>query len=99
MKEATIATTAELAGKGRRRKYDQSFREQALKMIDHGQSVRSVAQSLGISENLLHKWKKTRHLSRTSAEEEVVELRTRLRQVEAEREVLKKALSIFSRQS
>ena len=99
MKEATTAISAESVSRGRRRKYDEAFKEQALKMVDNGQSVRSVAQSLGIAENILHKWKKTRNLTRTSAEAEVAELRIRLRQVEAERDILKKALSIFSRQT
>ena len=90
----TEATTNKI-----RRKYDAAFRESALKMVDDGQSVRSVAQSLGVAENLIHKWKKARNLSRTSAEAEVAELRSRLRQVEAERDVLKKAVSIFSRQT
>jgi transposase len=99
MKEATTAISAESVSRVRRRKYDEAFKEQALKMVDNGQSVRSVAQSLGIAENILHKWKKTRNLTRTSAEAEVAELRIRLRQVEAERDILKKALSIFSRQT
>lgn len=87
----------EAATKKVRRKYDDAFRENAVKMIENGQSVRSVAESLGVGENLLHKWKKARQLSRSSVEAEVAQLRARLRQVEAEREVLKKALVIFSR--
>lgn len=82
-----------------RRKYDDDFKQNALQMIEHGQSVRSVAQSLGVSENLLHKWKQARHSRRSDMEAENAELRARLRQVEQERDILKKALSIFSRQS
>jgi transposase len=89
----------EAATKKSRHKYDEAFKENALKMVENGQSVRSVAQGLGVAENLVHKWKKMRNLSRTSVDAEVAELRARLRQVEAERDVLKKALSIFSRQS
>ena len=89
----------EAATKKSRHKYDEAFKEQALKMVENGQSVRSVAQGLGVAENLVHKWKKMRSLSRTSVDAEVAELRTRLRHVEAERDILKKALSIFSRQS
>ena len=89
----------EAAAKKIRRKYDEAFRQSALQMVDDGQSVRSVAQSLGVAENLIHKWKKARNQSRSSAEAEVAELRSRLRQVEAERDVLQKAVSIFSRQT
>ena len=91
MKEATT--------KKSRQKYDEAFRESALKMVDNGQSVRSVAQGLGVAENLIHKWKKMRNLGRTSVDAENAELRAKLRHVEAERDILKKALSIFSRQS
>ena len=82
-----------------RRKYDDEFKRQALQMIDHGQAVRSVAQALGVGENLLHKWKQAARAHQSPDEREVVELRARLRQVEQERDILKKALSIFSRQT
>jgi len=80
-----------------RRKYDDEFKLQALKMIENGQSVRSAAQNLGVSENLLHHWKKTKPANRSALEEENSRLQVKLKQVELERDSLKKALSIFSR--
>jgi len=82
-----------------RRKYDDEFKRQALQMIANGQTVRCVARSLGIGENLLHKWKHAARASASPEEREVSELRASLRQVEMERDILKKALSIFSRQT
>ena len=82
-----------------RRKYDEEFKRQALTMIRNGQSVRSVAQALGISENLLHQWKRAARADQSDAELEIEQLRQRLKQVEMERDILKKALSIFSRQT
>src|SRR5919204_2535129 len=82
-----------------RRKYDEQFKQQALSMIRHGQPVRSVAQALGVSENLLHQWNRSARAGQSAAEQEVEQLRQRLRQVEMERDILKKALSIFSRQT
>ncbi len=41
----------------KRRKYDSTFKADVLKMIANGQSVAYVAQTLGISEALIHKWK------------------------------------------
>ncbi len=82
-----------------RRKYDEDFKRSALRMIENGQSVRSVAQALGVGESQLHKWKRQDRQTRSTPHLEVVELRARLRQVEMERDILKKALSIFSRQS
>ena len=82
-----------------RRKYDEEFKRQALTMIRNGQSVRSVAQALGISENLLHQWKRAARADQSDAELEIELLRKQLKQVEMERDILKKALSIFSRQT
>jgi len=82
-----------------RRKYDEEFKRDALKMIENGQSVRSVAQALGVAEGQLHKWKRVARQHSSPNEQEVFELRARLRQVETERDIFKKALSIFSRQT
>lgn len=67
-------------------------------MIDNGQTVRSVAQSLGVGENLLHKWKSARQSTASGMDQELIELRARNRQLELERDILKKALGIFSRE-
>lgn len=82
-----------------RRKYDEEFKQQALAMIRNGQPVRSVAQALGVSENLLYQWKRAARDSQSNSDLEVEKLRQRLKQVETERDILKKALSIFSRQT
>jgi transposase-like protein len=54
---------------------------------------------LGVSENQLHKWKREIKRMKPETEKEVAELRARLRQVEMERDILKKGLCIFSRQN
>jgi transposase-like protein len=69
-------------------KYDDAFKQQALQMITNGQAVRSVAQALGVGENLLHKWKQSARAHQSPDEREVSELRARLRQVEQERDIL-----------
>ena len=68
-------------------------------MVRNGQPLRSVAQALGISENVLHRWRRDALDSQSDSELEVEKLRQRLKQVEMERDILKKALSIFSRQT
>lgn len=83
--------------RGRRRRYDDEFKAGALKMIDSGQKVREVAESLGISEQQLYNWRSERKTGASAVEREVIELRARTRQLEMERDILKKALSIFSR--
>ena len=66
-------------------------------MVRNGQSVRSVAEALGISENLIHQWKRAARADQSSAELEVEQLLKRLKQVEMERDILKKALSMCVR--
>ncbi len=73
------------------KKYDEEFKQNAVKKIFDGQSVASVARELGVGEGLLHKWKRARLASASDAEREVVELRKKLREVEMERDILKKA--------
>lgn len=84
-----------------RRQYDAEFKRQALQMIADGRSVVSVSQALGVSEGVLYNWrskaKKKSGLSNGAAEAEIKELRKRLKEAEKDRDILKKALSIFSR--
>lgn len=84
-----------------RRKYDEGFKTEALRMVTNGRSVPDVARSLGISENILYKWRTEQKASYSSEESsrdaELEQLRKQLRQVEMERDILKKALAIFGR--
>jgi transposase len=79
------------------RKYDDEYKKEAINKILAGQSVASVARELGVAESLLHKWRQL-HLTQSSeAEREVLALRKKLREVEMERDILKKAALIFGR--
>ena len=73
------------------KKYDDEFKQNAVKKILDGQSVASVARDLGVGEGLLHKWKRARLATASDAECVVIELRKKLREVEMERDILKKA--------
>ena len=78
-----------------RRKYDDAYKQQALQMLRLGQSVPAVAQALGISQGVLYKWKQAERPA--ALDQELEQLRQKLKQVETERDILKKALSIFCR--
>lgn len=85
-----------------RRQYTQEFKAAAVRMVLDGHSVASVCQRLGLtSPNLLYNWKrKLVEQGGTAAvglEARVRELEAELRRVEQERDILKKALSIFGR--
>jgi transposase len=86
-----------------RRRYTREFKEEAVRMVLDGHSVASVCQRLGLSSvNLLYNWKRklVEQGGATAAglEARVRELESELRRVERERDILKKALSIFGRE-
>jgi transposase len=92
-----------------RRKYDEEFKRDVLKMIFNGRPVQEVATSLGLNANMVQKWRAQHNEavgspqintesvlpSVSGAEHERV--KARLREAEQERDILKKALGIFSR--
>lgn len=86
------------------RKYDDEFKRNAVRKVLDGQSVRSVSQELEVNESQIHKWKRAAldngdgiksgaELAETSA------LKKRIRELEMENEILKKAALIFGRGS
>ena len=95
----------EKKNKEQRRKYDTEFKQQVLQMISNGRPVREVAESLGIGENLIYRWRSHQESKGTEGTENVAAasdqqaLLRRIRELETERDILKKALAIFSRQT
>lgn len=79
------------------RKYDEEFKREAVRKVFDGQSVASVARELGVAEGVIHNWKKRIKLDNSQAENEVILLKKKLREVEMERDILKKAALIFGR--
>lgn len=87
-----------------RRTYSDELKAEAVQMLFDGHSAESVASNLGLSSaNLLYRWK-TQLLERSgpaaaTLENRVHQLEEELRRVERERDVLKKALAIFSQRT
>lgn len=86
-----------------RRSFSHEFKQEAVQMLLDGHSAPSVAKRLGLSgPNVLYRWKRETirqagPAARTLGER-VHQLEEELRRVEREREILKKALAILSRQ-
>ena len=85
-------------------KYDEEFKRQAVQKIIDGQSVRSVSRELGVTESQIHKWRRAalnkgdgKHSGAELTEAAV--LKKRIRELEMENEILKKAALIFGRGS
>ena len=90
------------------RKFDRQFKEEAVRLVtEGGRSVTDVANGLGIHENLLHTWKRKHkedpacsfpgkgHLK--PQDEELKRLQKENANLKEDREILKKALAIFSK--
>ena len=88
----------------KRRVFSEEFKQEAVQMLLDGHSASSVAERLGLAgPNVLYRWKRDT-LRRAgpaarSLGERVVQLEEELRRVERERDILKKALAILSRQA
>ncbi len=85
-----------------RRKFTDEFKQDAVQMLLDGHSASSICQRLGLtSPNLLYRWKRKRTpkglAPASGVDGRVRELEAELRRVERERDILKKALSIFGR--
>ncbi len=96
---------ARKTGRGKRRRvYSEELKAEAVQMMLDGHGAESVAQNLGLSgANLLYRWK-AKLLTEsgpaaTRLESRVHQLEEELRRVERERDILKKALAIFSQKT
>jgi transposase len=86
------------------RKYDDEFKRNVVRKVLDGQSVSSVSREIGVNESLIHKWKRAALDNgdgiKTGAEiAETQALKKRIRELEQENEILKKAALIFGRGS
>jgi transposase len=85
-------------------KYDDEFKRQTVQKVLDGQSVRSVSQELGVNESQIHKWRKAALANGDGIKSgielsETQDLKKRIRELEMENEILKKAALIFGRGS
>ena len=84
-----------------RRVYPEELKKEAVQMLLDGHSAPSVAHNLGIGNtSLLYRWKAEilgqEGRAASALEVRVRQLEQQLRRTERERDILKKALAIFS---
>lgn len=97
-----------MEGTRKHRKFDREFKIEAVRLVtESGRAIAEVARSLDIHENLLRRWKNQfsedpggsfpgkGHLK--PEEEELRRLRRENESLKEDREILKKALAIFSK--
>lgn len=91
-------------------KYSREFKLDALNLLQEGKSISEISKSLGISVNTLCTWRRRYQLHGDKAfqgtgirlpkneqQEELKRLKKENAELKMEREILKKALSIFSK--
>ncbi len=88
-----------------RRQYTEDFKRDAVALVtEQGYKISEAARSLGINDNLLRRWKN--ELSHQTDEQSVSEdekqelkqLRKRVRELEMEKDILKKASAYFAKE-
>jgi transposase len=91
-----------------RRRYTREFKLEAVHLAyNRDGKVTEVANSLGIHPNILHRWIKEHeddpahsfpgNGNLRTPDEQIRQLKNQLREAEEERDILKKALAIFSK--
>jgi transposase len=87
-----------------RKIYTREFKEQAVQLsYNNVKPVAQTASDLGLPPNMLHRWRReAKQTGRVfpghgkARDEEMAELKRRLKQAEMERDILKKAVSFFA---
>ncbi len=89
----------------KRRRFDREFKKQAVALASEpGQTLSQVARDLDIRPEMLRRWRKQLGESGPKAfpgegsarDQEIARLRRELRRVTEERDIMKKAVAIFS---
>jgi transposase len=91
-----------------RKHYTKEFKENAVRLVeDMGMSISEAAKSLGVSHGAITKWIQAAKRegsdafrgngNRSAAEQEIYELKQRIKVLEEEKAILKKASAYFAK--
>ena len=92
-----------------RRVYDPEFKKMAVDLSHHRDDIGKLAEELEIKPDLLYRWRREAKKAKegafpghgnpkmTKEQQEIADLKKKLREAEMERDILKKAVSIFSK--
>lgn len=91
--------------KRKRRQYTEEFKRDAVALVaEQGYKISEAARSLGINSNLLRRWKNElggeilKDSLNKDEKQELKQLRKRVRELEMEKEILKKASAYFAKE-
>jgi len=79
--------------------YDQGLKKTIVELLDSGKSVKELTVEFGVSQASIHRWCKELSTPTSSNNESIriKALEKELKNVRLERDILKKAVSIFSK--
>ena len=92
----------------KRRRFDREFKQMVIELSRNREDISALASELDISADLIYRWRRESEIHRgasfpgqgnkilTEEEKEIVRLKKELRDAQLERDILKKAVSIFS---
>ena len=95
--------------KRKRTVYDREFKLMVIHLCLSGKSASSVAEDMGLDKSMVRRWVREHNkyqdnsfqgngnVVMTDSEQEIARLKKELKQVKIERDILKKAVGIFSK--
>jgi len=91
-----------------RRSYESDFKQELVRMLISGKSASELSETFGITENLLYRWKRMATMKTKTSDNkpkdeqnaklvaENAKLKAEIDRLKNDREILKKALGLFS---
>ena len=92
--------------KSTRARYTLEYKQEAVRLVESGQSIAAASRSLGLIEQTLYNWVKAQRqgelkgagsLTVTAEQMEISRLRAELARVKMERDILGKAMAYFAK--
>lgn len=91
-----------------RKKYSKAFKQKAVELSNVRGNVQEIARELGVNAELIYRWRRELNTrpdlafsgngkkQLTAEQKEIARIKKELKDVKMERDILKKAVSIFS---
>jgi transposase len=89
-----------------KRKHDNDFKSMIVELVKSGRKVKELSEEYGLNDSMIRRWRReydaksgdfNKKQELSQEELELRALRKELREVSLERDILKKAVSIFSK--
>lgn len=86
--------------------YENEFKVMIVELLNSGRKIKEVSDEYGLNDSMLRRWKReykaksgdfTKKREVSQEEQELKALKKELREITMERDILKKAVSIFSK--